>query len=95
MQSANEACNHQRDGLPGQGARADRARGARTEGSSPAACTAACIPTPPRVPSQVRLELGNRKDVLALTKGALKLEVGKDAFHLETVWELTSRLKEL
>ena len=43
----------------------------------------------------MRLELGNRKDGLALTKGALKLEVGKDAFHLETVWELLTRLKDV
>ena len=28
-------------------------------------------------------------------KPTLKLEIGKDAFHLETVWELLSRLKDL
>ena len=32
---------------------------------------------------------------IALLKGALKLEIQKDAFHLETVWELLTKVKDL
>ena len=41
------------------------------------------------------LQLGQQKEGIALLKGALKLEVAKDAFHLETVWELFTKLKDL
>jgi len=44
---------------------------------------------------KVKCELGKLKEGLTLLKGALKLEIQKDAFHLETVWELLSRLKDL
>lgn len=37
----------------------------------------------------------HRQEALALLKGALRLEVSKDAFHLETVWELLMHLKDL
>jgi len=38
---------------------------------------------------------GKQREALSLLKGALALEVHKDAFHLETVWELLTRLKDL
>ena len=47
---------------------------------------------------KVKASLGgvaNRKEALSLLKQALALEVAKDAFHLETVWELLTRLKDL
>ncbi|KOO27827.1 tetratricopeptide tpr_1 repeat-containing protein [Chrysochromulina tobinii] len=44
---------------------------------------------------KVRCELGQMKEGLKLLKDALRLEIQKDAFHLETVWELLSRLKDL
>ena len=44
---------------------------------------------------KVRCQLGDQKEGLALLRGALKLEIGKDAFHLETVWELFSKVKDL
>ena len=34
----------------------------------------------------------HNKEAKALLKGALKLEVAKDAFHLESVWEVLNRL---
>ncbi len=37
----------------------------------------------------------HRPEALALLKGALHLEVSKDAFHLETVFELLMHLKDL
>ena len=37
----------------------------------------------------------HNKEAKALLKGALKLEVAKDAFHLESVWEVLNRLKDL
>jgi len=36
-----------------------------------------------------------QREALSLLKGALTLVVNKDAFHLETVWELLTRLKDL
>jgi len=46
---------------------------------------------------KVRSNMGpaHQKEALALLRHALKLEVAKDAFHLETVWELLTRLKDL
>lgn len=44
---------------------------------------------------KVKVELGFVKEGLHLLKGALKLEIAKDAFHLETVWELFSRVKDV
>ena len=44
---------------------------------------------------KVRAARGETREALALLKGALTLEVGKDAFHLETSWDLLSRLKDL
>ena len=43
---------------------------------------------------KVKAQLGEPKEGLALLKGALKLEIQKDAFHLETVWELFTKLKD-
>mmetsp|Transcript_14143 Transcript_14143/g.23533 ORF Transcript_14143/g.23533 Transcript_14143/m.23533 type:complete len:512 (+) Transcript_14143:124-1659(+) len=36
-----------------------------------------------------------QREALSLLKGALTLEVSKDAFHLETAWELLTKLKDL
>ena len=44
---------------------------------------------------KVQVQLGHAKEGVALLHGALKLEIGKDAFHLETVWELFSKLKDI
>ena len=44
---------------------------------------------------KVRAALGDVKEAVALIKGALKLEIAKDAFHLETVWELFSKVKDI
>ena len=44
---------------------------------------------------KVRAQLGEPREGLKLLKGALQLEIHKDAFHLETVWELFSRVKDL
>ena len=38
---------------------------------------------------------GRQTEGLKLLKGALRLEIRKDAFHLETVWELLSKLKDV
>jgi hypothetical protein len=38
---------------------------------------------------------GFYKESLTLLRNALKLEVAKDAFHLETAWELLTRLKDM
>ena len=35
------------------------------------------------------------KEALTLLRNSLKLEVAKDAFHLETVWELLTKLKDM
>ena len=43
----------------------------------------------------VKAQLGDRKEALALLNGALKLEIAKDAFHLETVWELFTKIKDI
>ncbi len=64
-----------------------------------AGCSSIASPSPPTsrggLSGQVRCELGQMKEGLTLLKGALRLEIQKDAFHLETVWELLSRLKDL
>jgi len=44
---------------------------------------------------KVKVALGDQKEGLLLLKGSLKLEIGKDAFHLETVWELFSKVKDM
>eukprot|EP00967_Tisochrysis_lutea_P063072 scaffold81223_cov35-Tisochrysis_lutea.AAC.3 len=36
-----------------------------------------------------------RRQALSLLRGALEREVRKDAFHLDTVWELTSKIKDV
>lgn len=36
-----------------------------------------------------------QKEAIVLLKQALKLEVSKDAFHLETVWDMLTRLKDV
>ena len=41
---------------------------------------------------KVKASLGETKEGLALLKAAIKLEASKDAFHLETVWELFSKV---
>jgi len=35
-----------------------------------------------------------RREAIALLRGALERESAKDAFHLESVWELLSQLKD-
>jgi len=46
---------------------------------------------------KLRAKMGpaHQKEALALLRHSLKLEVNKDAFHLETVWELLTKLKDL
>jgi len=44
---------------------------------------------------KVQCQMGERKEGLALLKGALRLEISKDAFHLETVWDLFAKLKDM
>ena len=44
---------------------------------------------------RIRIKRGNIEEGAALTLAALKLEVEKDAFHLDSVWELLNRLKDV
>jgi len=44
---------------------------------------------------KVKAVLGEIKEGLTLLKGAIRLEASKDAFHLETIWELFSKVKDL
>ena len=44
---------------------------------------------------KVKAQLGDSKEGVALVFGALKLEIAKDAFHLETVWDLFAKAKDL
>ena len=44
---------------------------------------------------KVKASLGSAKEAVQLMKGALQLEVSKDAFHLETVWELLTKIKDV
>ena len=42
-----------------------------------------------------RAALGDLKEGISLLRGALSLEIAKDAFHLETVWEIFAKLKDV
>jgi tetratricopeptide (TPR) repeat protein len=44
---------------------------------------------------KVKAAMGLIKEGIGLLRGAIKLEVAKDAFHLETVWELFCKVKDL